>query len=62
MAQLENMPGLVKGIATSFRKHLTSIENHPTPMININLASSESCPRSTSRPIDAAVNLSLIHI
>jgi len=36
MAQLETMPGLVKGIATSFREHLTSVENHPRPMININ--------------------------
>lgn len=35
MAQLAAMPGLVKGVATTFREHLTSVENHPSPMINI---------------------------
>jgi hypothetical protein len=35
MAELEAMSGLVKGVATQFREHLTSIENHPAPMINI---------------------------
>lgn len=35
MAQLEAMDGLVKGIATNYKEHLTSVENHPKPTINI---------------------------
>jgi hypothetical protein len=35
MAELQAMPGLTKGVATHFREHLTSIENHPRPMINL---------------------------
>lgn len=33
--QLENMDGLVKGIATQFREVLNSVENHPQPKINL---------------------------
>ncbi len=34
-AQLEAMPGLVKGVATHYREVLTTTESHPRPMINI---------------------------
>lgn len=35
MAQLEAMPGLVKGVATQFREIVQTIENHPSPKINL---------------------------
>ena len=35
MAELTAMPGLIKGVATQFHELLTSIENHPSPKINI---------------------------
>jgi hypothetical protein len=35
MAELSAMPGLIKGVATQFHELLTSIENHPSPKINI---------------------------
>ena len=35
MSELENMDGLVKGVATQFREILNSIDNHPAPKINI---------------------------
>jgi hypothetical protein len=35
IAQLEAIPGLLKGVATQFREILQSVENHPVPKINI---------------------------
>lgn len=35
MAELAAMPGLIQGVATQFHELLTSIENHPSPKINI---------------------------
>jgi hypothetical protein len=35
MSELEDMEGLVKGVATQFREILNSIDNHPVPKINI---------------------------
>jgi hypothetical protein len=35
VSQLENMDGLVKGVATHFRETLGSVEFHPVPKINI---------------------------
>lgn len=34
-AQLEAMPGLVRGVATNFREVLMTVESHPRPKINI---------------------------
>jgi hypothetical protein len=35
IADLEAMPGLLKGVATQFRETLNSVENHPVPKIII---------------------------
>jgi hypothetical protein len=35
MPQLSTMPGLVKGVARQYQEVLTTIENHPSPKINI---------------------------
>ena len=35
ITQLENMDGVLKGVATQFRETLNSVENHPVPKINI---------------------------
>ena len=35
ITQLENMDGLLKGVATQYRETLNSVENHPVPKINI---------------------------
>jgi hypothetical protein len=45
MSHLSAMPGLLKGVAIHYHEMLTTIESHPTPMINVT-ARGEILPES----------------
>ena len=55
VGQLENMDGLVKGVATHFRETLGSVEFHPQPKINLS-ASGEILPESGGGTFHYAVS------